>query len=334
MAKILFYSDPHFGLSRRENYTEKSLRAREEALFEYIYLLHATQNCYTVCLGDVFDKPFNPERTILAVSHALRQTDCILAGNHDVLNKDDSVSSLHLLAEMLPEQVILEPKSIPLVGVTLWFVPHRKTQIEFDLELETLLERANLEKGVDHILCLHCNYDSNFANTEQELNLTADLARDLLLRFKFILIGHEHAAAEHFGGRLKIVSSIFPTSFGDVGADHRALVYEKGMFIDIPTPVNAFGGRASDAVNLDPKQGYFELLDDLPLGETSRLAVDLFDRGAFAVKIRSGDLVEDVRVERGPTRSLPEIVDAFLAEQDEDLQVLWKEFLETARANS
>ncbi len=328
MAKILFYSDPHFGLSRRENYTEKSLRAREEALFEYLYQLHATQNCYTVCLGDVFDKPFNPERTILAVSHALRQTDCILAGNHDVLNKDDSVSSLHLLAEMLPDQVVLNLKIVPLVGVTLWFVPHRKTQTDFDIELETLVECGYLKEGTKHILCLHCNYNSAFADAEQELNLTEDRARELLLKFDFILIGHEHAAADHFDGRLKVVSSLFPTSFGDVGATHRALVYEGGVFTEIRTPVNSFKGRASDAIRLEAAQGYFDVLDDLPLGETSRLAVALFDRGAFAVKIRQGDLVEDVRVERGPTRSLPEIVDAFLAEQDEDLQILWKEFLE------
>jgi hypothetical protein len=73
--------------------------------------------------------------------------------------------------------------------------------------------------GEQHILCLHCNYESPFASNESTLNLTREQASRLLDRFDRILIGHEHNARSDFGGRLQLLGSCHPTSFHDCQTD-------------------------------------------------------------------------------------------------------------------
>jgi len=329
--RVLFYSDPHFGLARRENVTESSLRAREAYCVGYLSQLTQGYD-QVICLGDLFDRANNKEEVILRAAKAVEHTDYILAGNHDLINREGAISSLSLLKEICPDKVVLNPVIIN-SWIRLYFVPHHRTQAEFDQALDAAFSQVN--GGGKHFLLLHCNFDSPYADKEQDLNLTGAQAERLLAKFDTILIGHEHAARDLLGDRVKIVGSLFPTSFGDAGAKHRALVYdtELGSFSEIVTQCNVYEGPASQYTG-DPARGYLKLFDDMPSGGTSKLAVSLFEAGAFAVKIISGKnvprgtLSETVNVK--PV-SLPELVGQMLREQDPKLMDLWYEFLAQQR---
>ncbi|WP_299310645.1 metallophosphoesterase [uncultured Halomonas sp.] len=328
--RILFYSDPHFGLARRENVTESSLRAREAYCVGYLNQLTQGYDL-VVCLGDLFDRAHNKEEVILRAAKAVEHTDYILAGNHDLINREGAISSLNLLKEICPSKVVLDPMTVT-SGVHLHFVPHHRTQAEFDQALDVAFSQVN---GGKHFLLLHCNFDSPYADKEQDLNLTGAQAERLLTRFDTILIGHEHAGRDLLGGRVKIVGSLFPTSFGDAEAKHRALVYDTELqsFSEIVTQCNVYEGPASQYTG-DPARGYLKLFDDMPSGGTSKLAVSLFESGAFAVKI-----ISSKNVPRGTSTeavaskpvSLPELVGQMLREQDPKLMDLWYEFLAQQR---
>lgn len=324
---ILFYTDPHFSLARRENVTETSLRAREAFCLGYLDEL-TSRYTSVVCLGDLFDRANNKEEAILKANEAIEHTTYVLAGNHDIINREGAVSSLHLLSEIAPEKIILDPIAIPLCcGVTLHFIPHHRTQSEFDTALETAYESCS--PTGKHFLLLHCNYDSPYADKEQDLNLSGGMAEKLLTKFDTILIGHEHAARDLLGGRVRIIGSLFPTSFGDVEAKHRALVYNTNTekFDEIVTNCVHYTGSASEYAG-DPSRGYITLINDLPAGEASKLAVKLFENGAFAVKILSNEEVKKAEVTPEiKRRNLPDIVRDTLTEQDAQLLALWDEFL-------
>ena len=327
--RILFYSDPHFGLNRRENVTEASLRAREQ--YALGYLRELTQGYdQVICLGDLFDKASNKEEVILRAASAVEFTDFILAGNHDLINREGAVSSLHLLKEIWNDKIVLDPRHVH-AKVHLHFLPHQKTQTDFENALEMALNDVDLEGK--HFLLLHCNFDSTFADKEHELNLTGGMAEKLLTKFDTILIGHEHAAQDLLGGRVRIVSSLFPTSFGDANAKHRALIYdtESGEFSEIVTDCNVYEGPSS-GVNQPAFRGYFTLHDDLSPGKTSKLVVKLFEEGAFGVKVvpRGTSVAASASTksaQEGQPVSLPDLIVRKLREESPGLLDLWYEFL-------
>jgi DNA repair exonuclease SbcCD nuclease subunit len=328
-VRILFYSDPHFGLNRRENVTEASLRAREHYALGYIRQLTQGYD-QVICLGDLFDKASNKEEVILRAASAVEFTDYILAGNHDLINREGSVSSLHLLKEICDNKVVMDPRQVH-AKIHMHFLPHQKTQTDFENALDMALN--DVDREGTHFLLLHCNFDSPFANKEHELNLTGGMAEKLLTRFDTILIGHEHAAQDLLGGRVRIVGSLFPTSFGDAGAKHRALVYdtESGEFSEIVTNCNVYEGPSS-AFNQPVERGYFTLYDDLSAGQTSKLAVKLFEGGAFGVKIlqpgRSASISSTQALHEGVQQvSLPDLIVRKLREESPGLLDLWYEFL-------
>ena len=338
---ILFYSDPHFGLSRREHVTEASLKAREAYALEYLQEL-TRQYDAAICLGDLFDKSNNKEEVILRVANVLGNTDYILAGNHDIINREGAVSSLHLLSEIHKGKVIFDMSYTLIGGVLLVFVPHCKTQTEFEQELEKAKSVVSSYAGRPAFLLLHCNYDSDFADKEHELNLPEKLAKDLLSVFSYILIGHEHAANSHLEGRVKMVSSLFTTSFSDFEAKHRALCYntETGDFTDVTAHNKSYSGLASEFLSSSkssksvidhPDCAYISLEDDLPPGGASKLVVDLFARGAFAVRLRKPASPEQVVREQTEYKpvSLPDMISTRLRDEDEAILQLWQEYLKT-----
>ena len=99
-----------------------------------------------------------------------------------------------------------------------------------DTNTQTMLLKPITKVGGE-ILLLQCKFDAPAQRdlSETELNLSRENAEELLKVFKYILIGHEHNAAEHFDGRLKIVGSVYPTSFNDMKSK-RYLTYENGEF--------------------------------------------------------------------------------------------------------
>ena len=224
---ILFYSDPHFGLSRKANFTRDS-NSRLEIHRRWLIDNKLKSVTNSVCLGDFFDKTTNPEIVLIDSILTAEYTSFILAGNHDVPNSTRQASTLDVLGELYPDKVIL-PGCVPeaeapvvkeLDGVSLTFIPHQLNQSLFEKQLDKA--RNHTLYGNMSILCLHCNYDSPFELSEESLNLTKEWAEILLEKFDYILLGHEHKPREDFDGRLKVLGNPYPTNFSE---DHDHFVY-------------------------------------------------------------------------------------------------------------
>ncbi len=337
MPEVLFYTDPHLGLSRKAHYTEASSRAREVWVNnELTQLLQDSKNAghaYRFCLGDFFDKESVSEQTILDSLPIAALTDGILCGNHDAVNRAGRATSFHLLAEMVNGTMSADPASglgySVVVGNSMFcFAPHTLTQAAYEVMIEDLRQEAATFAGY-RVLCLHCNWGMDPALlSESTLNLTPELACSLLADFHFILLGHVHTPQEIYDGRVKIIGSVFPTAFDNM-EDKRALLYdsETGTFKDKVTwsANRSYVGPASEVPH-DPKQ-YYDLLDDLEPGEAQKLATDLFKAGAFGVRLRRPEATEaekrEVSVEA--FHRLPETVAKELQESRPHLVPLWEE---------
>ena len=235
---IVFFTDPHLGLKRSANTTAMSSRNLRAAISDKLKHVTDTMEGTKVCLGDLFDKYSNDEADILLASEAMRNIDVCLAGNHDVENRADSVGSLELLKSLHGDKVWLDSFERPQVHSVDLFdeeaviigIPHVRDQGVFDGMLKkaaALVEKGDKKYTV--FLILHCNYDSGWELTETSLNLTKEKAEELLETFDYILLGHDHAPSDHFGGRLRVIGNMHPTCFGDI-SDKRALVFEDGEF--------------------------------------------------------------------------------------------------------
>jgi hypothetical protein len=102
-------------------------------------------------------------------------------------------------------------------------VPHHNSQELFEESLERACNIASMNgrrEGEIRILVLHCNYDCDHITNDTALNLSKAKASYLLQSFDRIFIGHDHNAKTDFGGKLVVMGSINPTSFGDCHVDH------------------------------------------------------------------------------------------------------------------
>lgn len=323
MNDILIYSDPHIGLSRKAHFTPTSSKLREEHVRKVLKGL-LCPGLWAFCLGDFFDKESNPESVILDALPIAQQTEVIMAGNHDVPNRAGAASSLAVIDEIECGKVCFEPTWRELGRSKFFFAPHQITQGRYDGSIEYLRQEASSFDGY-RILCLHCSYNSPFDLPESSLNLTEAQAIDLFSTFHYILIGHEHRMADHFDGRLKIVGSVYPTAFDELDVTHRVLEYDihQGTFRDRIIEVLSWSSEAS---LVKPGMHYYDLIDDLEPGLTQKLAVKLFQDGAFGVRIRPRAVGEVEKPEFRKLRSLPEAILEDLQQQSPGLVELWKEF--------
>jgi hypothetical protein len=219
---IWFFSDPHLGLERTSHTTPASRAKLKQRLFEQAL------NCFrqgepVYCLGDLFDTESNDEAVILQGMAVVNGIDGVIAGNHDCPNREGRKSSLQLIQSVYPDKVISGEVGEPGFDfrweneASVYFVPHMATQQLFDQSLEEVkASTVSQHKVVPTILCLHCNYDSGFADNDASLNLTRAKAEELLRVFDYILLGHEHIPRADFGGRLQILGNTHPTSFSDI----------------------------------------------------------------------------------------------------------------------
>lgn len=336
MATVLIYSDPHLGLQRKANFTTASSDAREKEARDSLYnLLKDNPNTPSFCLGDFFDTFSNKEAVIASSIPIAEKTDLILAGNHDLANRVGVVSSLQLLEEIPNVNIIRFPLDSPsvhktLIGNTAFFsIPHVIDQESFDAVLKEAVTLA-MEENRYRVLLLHCNYNLSEEWAKSSLNLTREAAHNLLGAFHYIFIGHEHVQCEHFDGRLVLVGSWRPTAFDNIG-DKRIIKYdtdngtyesevvweEKSLF---------YSGPASKAP-ISPVMQYYRLEDDLGNGETQRIAVKFFDRGAFGIKIVSSYTETDKKelATEGYIESLPDLILRDLKENKPDLVPYWLE---------
>ena len=212
---ITISSDYHLGLNRTSHTSPASRERLKLAIYEQAKSISSKQS-YKVCCGDLFDSYWDNATTLAQGQEILQHTDIVLTGNHDESSRANAVSALSFLRNMSytdiddwnsPSQAVVVRTVFN--NVHLQWVHHKMTQTLFD----TCLEQVESTGG---LLFLHCNYDSRFATDESSLNLTKEQAEILLTKVDKIFLGHEHAANEHFGGRLIICGNIHPTSFSDI----------------------------------------------------------------------------------------------------------------------
>ena len=327
---ILFYSDPHFGLSRKANFTRES-NTRLEDYRQYLIERHTVNSEFSVCLGDFFDKTTNPEQVLLDSLGVANGTDLILAGNHDVPNSTRQSSTLEVLDRIYPGKVLMPGESVPvreLDGVILTFIPHQLNQELFEKQLD----RAGHETsyGGRSILCLHCNYDSPFELSDESLNLTRERAEKLLEKFDYILLGHEHKPREDFDGRLKVLGNPYPTNFSE---DHDHFVYHYDPVNDHWDKVKTgsedlfFTGdsyeldNVSDDFLFDHK--FYTLTNSR--GDAHKKATYLFNEfGAYAVRVISEKTEEVTAQEIKTFKTLRETIEERLSNE---LKVIFNELL-------
>lgn len=238
---IRFYTDPHLGVSRTANTTQASSKALQQQLYDQAARVSSGDEL-TICLGDMFDNFSNPEAIHKQGMAVLNQTHMTLCGNHDVVNQAGKLGTLELLNNHLSSltgqsRVLFSEFGKPSAHswrleneqAVLVFVPHVASQELFEESLAMAgLTALAADKGFTTVLCLHCNY--NFPEerlNEATLNLTKDMAETMLDKFDYVLMGHEHIPAEHFGGRLIILGNTHPTSLSDI-SDKRIAFFENG----------------------------------------------------------------------------------------------------------
>jgi hypothetical protein len=113
----------------------------------------------------------------------------------------------------------------------------------------------------------------------------------------------------------------------------RALLYnaDTGEFKDVMTwdaYVSYYYGPASDVIETPlPLKQYYELMDDLPAGESQKLVVDLFKEGAFGVRLRKpeGGADEEPNISVEAFHRLPQVIGEELAKERPHLVPLWAE---------
>lgn len=343
--KIFFYTDPHLNLSRKAHSTKESVAHREEHAQDLlIQFLTAAKldHALTVCLGDFFDTTTNPEEAIIKAAKVAKWTDVILAGNHDLHNREGRESSLTLLDHFMPGKVVrngmqeTEGFVVPLENASLFMAPHAINQASYDAVIDDLAKQADSADGY-RILCLHCNWNlpEHFLN-ETTLNLSYQRAFELLSKFHYILIGHVHTPLDvaELDGRVKIVGSVFPTAFDNM-TDKRTLVFDTdtGQFEEAGSwkaSESYFSGTPAQVLEAAKFYEYYDLEESETLGEAQRLAVELFKAGAFFVRIRSKDQKEEPGKELqtsevGDLTQLKDLVETMLQDKFPHLLPVWVE---------
>ena len=270
MAIFTVFTDPHLWLKRNSNTTQKSQELLRDHLSEIALELVAKEN--PICVGDLFDKSENSEEGILQGISVASKCRYVLAGNHDIKNNVDAVTSFDVLEQTLQGGIMLknpdlsQPYTYQKGGFT--FIPHCLTQDLFEASV-----RLACEEVVKHsttVLFLHCNVGDGFGDVEGDgscLWLTSELQALVVERFDFVLVGHEHVPKTLHNGKLVILGNTFPLSFGEI-ADR----YYYTLDTEKKTLERTLSVRASDI--------FEEVPVDLLFGskgtyETTRLLIDL-----------------------------------------------------------
>lgn len=220
--KYNLFSDPHLGTKRAAHTTAESAQRLKDML--YTNALGASRPLNSLCLGDLFDRAYNDEVTLVQGYQIAHRCEYLLSGNHDETNRQGATTSLHALKEMGAPIVSCEDLSTPYFDQfkEFWMVPHHASQENFDLALQDAAGSTEAFPERKHkYLLLHCNYNCPFDTEDSTLNLSPEMAEYLLQHFTRIFIGHEHNSKTLFGDRLVIMGNTHPTSFSDISDKFR-----------------------------------------------------------------------------------------------------------------
>lgn len=223
--KYNLFSDPHLGTKRAAHTTAESAQRLKNMLYTNALVASDVLHGINICGGDLFDRAYNDEATLVQGYNIAQRCKRVLSGNHDETNRQGATTSLHALKEMGAPIVACEDLSTPYFDIwgQFWMVPHHASQEVFEHALTEAA--ANAEGDMPHeanrYLILHCNYDCPFDTEDSTLNLSPEMAEYLLKSFTRIFIGHEHNSKLLFDGRLVIMGNTHPTSFSDISDKYR-----------------------------------------------------------------------------------------------------------------
>lgn len=350
---IWFFSDPHLGVSRSAHTTAQSRAKLKGKVFD-----HLTGALYPLqgekfCLGDLFDKESNDEATILQGLEIAGMCRAVLAGNHDLPNREGKASSMELVDVALRRSETFSPVVMAKAGEAghefmhtrdawLYLVPHVTSQDLFDQSLASAEKEAGADKGLARILCLHCNYDSHFTEgSDASLNLTKERAAELLNTFDFILLGHEHQPRTDFGGRLIVLGNTHASSFADISHKY-VWKFEDGKFdrhmVWSATKHHAGIGWETllTATDVNWSQAQFITVEGTApasrMPEIAEAVAKLWQQAPDALMIRNAVEVEEeqqAEVKFRKALNLPDRVTEALT--GGELEGVWKEYLGRAQ---
>lgn len=224
MTTITLFTDPHLGVMRQNHTTRASAQRLQDALFDQAMRVVNGSAHPKFCLGDLFDKAFNPERIIAQGIQVASSCISTLSGNHDETNREGTITSLQVVAEAgasvcrapnLSEAFFEAYTDGVFAGV--YMVPHHASQELFLEACQKAADHAAVHRdGLASVLFLHCNYNFGLAVEDNTLNLPEEFAKQLLESFDKIFLGHEHNPSTHLDGRVVVLGNTHPTSFADL----------------------------------------------------------------------------------------------------------------------
>lgn len=233
--KLGFFTDPHLGVERTGNTTSLSRTLMRQHVYDCtLSVIDNLRECgaeKVYCLGDLLDKSSNDEDVIQQAGEIVQRIDGVLAGNHDIRNRVDKLSTLGLLRKLMsfdnglkivasanPAQPSYEVVTHNNDEIGIVFVPHVLSQAVFEESVKKAIDVFDGRYIQCTILCLHCNVsETNAIDTTKEsttLFLTAELAAQARTAFNFVLVGHEHVPKQE--DNLYVLGNVFPLSFGEI----------------------------------------------------------------------------------------------------------------------
>jgi DNA repair exonuclease SbcCD nuclease subunit len=353
---IILASDYHIGKVLRSHTTENSRTRLQEAILNSAMKVveQKAEDDVLLCCGDLVDKYKNPEPVVRDALKVASGHDLVLSGNHDIRNREDSFGTLDLIKEVLGDSVWCSPSisnpcshcAITPKGTVIVGVPHHASQELFEqalgLSIAHLKETRKEQPEGKAILLLHCNYEMPWEAADSTLNLTEDLAGQLLESgFDYIFMGHEHAPAKHFDGRLVILGNTHPTGFGDITDKFfYTLNEETGELEQHPiwTKKNGSGAGLKGYAKVDVSKGDEALLEAAKtsefvevvgevraedLSKYNKMLSDAWKQGKYTYAIRSNievvrqDMEKKVNIQS--MASLPKVIESELTGEMKDL---------------
>lgn len=219
MKNLTIFTDPHLGTKRAAHTTrESSARLQEQLYFQAMAIVNTAVHP-VLCNGDLFDKAFNPESILVQGYNVASKCWMTTAGNHDLTNREGTVTSLDALKAMGAPVCAAPNLTDPYFWSeeSIYIVPHHASQEVFEQAMREAAHHAvETRDGLASYIFLHCNYQFGLATEDNTLNLTAEMTDVLCEAFDFVFLGHEHNPTTHRDGKVVILGNTHPTSFSDI----------------------------------------------------------------------------------------------------------------------
>jgi len=219
MKNLTIFTDPHLGTKRAAHTTRESSARLQEQLYFQAQAIVETATNPVLCNGDLFDKAFNPESVLVQGYNVASKCWMTVAGNHDMTNREGTVTSLDALKEMGVPVCAAPNLTDPYWDnhESIYIVPHHASQAVFETAMHDAARHATETRdGLASYIFLHCNYQFGFACEDNTLNLSPEMTDMLCEAFDYVFIGHEHNPNTYMDGKVVILGNTHPTSFSDI----------------------------------------------------------------------------------------------------------------------